>query len=758
MVRNRWSFVRSTAALLALAAGSNVRATTYWQENPATPDDWFDYFAWSAGIPNSSNSAYIGNGGTATISYGDAIASGVYLGYSSANSGNNSSSGTIAMTGGQLSCGNSYIYVGYSSGTTGTFNQSGGQVTAEDLDIASYNSAASGLYQLSGTGQLVTQYEYIGYPSNSTNSLAQFIQTGGTNSVSSTLYLGEGSYSLSSNSTLTAYGFQMAQSSGTTATFTQAGGTVQLENTSCYIGYDGSATYSMTAGASLTTNNGAIYLGDYSTSSGTLNITDSTVSIGTAPLYVGYSGSVGTLTMSGNSQLNTSTQYIGDNSRATFTQNGGTNNLGTSYLYVAYGSNSNATYTLGGTGVLLSGNQYIGGSSTPSVALFNQTGGTNNLGNYNLYVGNNATATYNLSSSAMLTAANEYVSSSAIAIFNQTGGLNVVAPGSGSYYGNLGIGNNNGQTGSGQYYLSGGQLSASTETIGASGTGSTYSALLDQTGGSNAVVTLTNNSTGRYNLLQGILTISKSFTNNGVFDMQNPASVGIASPNTLTLTSIPITGTGSLIVDPNATLYASSITQSSLTIGGKVQIVPNSSTSVVNSLTLTGGTLDITNNAMVVDYTSSTNSPLSAIRGYLRAGYTSGQAGPGIISSTAAGNVGVAIGYAENSDLDFASFGNVSVDTTAVLMRYTWFGDANLDGVVNSTDLAMMQSNGTTWDTGDFNYDGQVNSDDYALFDLGAALGGTTVIPFPEPASVAMLLAIPVLMRRPRSASTGHRE
>ena len=56
------------------------------------------------------------------------------------------------------------------------------------------------------------------------------------------------------------------------------------------------------------------------------------------------------------------------------------------------------------------------------------------------------------------------------------------------------------------------------------------------------------------------------------------------------------------------------------------------------------------------------------------------------------------------------TFGGVAVDNTSVLIRYTWVGDANLDGVVNSADLAMISSNGSTWSTGDFNYDGVVNA------------------------------------------------
>ncbi len=54
-------------------------------------------------------------------------------------------------------------------------------------------------------------------------------------------------------------------------------------------------------------------------------------------------------------------------------------------------------------------------------------------------------------------------------------------------------------------------------------------------------------------------------------------------------------------------------------------------------------------------------------------------------------------------------------------MKYTYFGDANLDGMVNGSDYTLIDNgfnnNLTGWRNGDFNYDGIINGDDYTLID-----------------------------------------
>ena len=104
----------------------------------------------------------------------------------------------------------------------GGFTQSGGTNTLSGtLSLGDY-AGGSGSYALSA-GQLTSRNQYVGSSGTGT-----FTQSGGTNNVAGTLYLGyspggSGSYSLGGTGALSANN-QYVGSSGT-GTFTQSGGT-----------------------------------------------------------------------------------------------------------------------------------------------------------------------------------------------------------------------------------------------------------------------------------------------------------------------------------------------------------------------------------------------------------------------------------------------------------------------------------------------------------------------------------------------------
>ena len=49
--------------------------------------------------------------------------------------------------------------------------------------------------------------------------------------------------------------------------------------------------------------------------------------------------------------------------------------------------------------------------------------------------------------------------------------------------------------------------------------------------------------------------------------------------------------------------------------------------------------------------------------------------------------------FAEASTLGITSFDGQSVDASTIVMRYTFMGDANLDGLVNALDFNALASN-----------------------------------------------------------------
>lgn len=158
------------------------------------------------------------------------------------------------------------------------------------------------------------------------------------------------------------------------------------------------------------------------------------------------------------------------------------------------------------------------------------------------------------------------------------------------------------------------------------------------------------------------------------------------------------------------------------------------------SINLSGsGVLDMNDNDVIVDYTGA--SPLAAITARLASGYSAGTwNGPGINSSAAAASGNTAIGVAEATDLFStfpATFSGQQIDNTAVLLRYTPYGDADLNGAVNSDDFNRLAANfgqaAKRWTHGNFNFDaaGAVNSDDFNLLagNFGAIAGDAASLP-----------------------------
>ena len=160
--------------------------------------------------------------------------------------------------------------------------------------------------------------------------------------------------------------------------------------------------------------------------------------------------------------------------------------------------------------------------------------------------------------------------------------------------------------------------------------------------------------------------------------------------------------------------------------------------------------------------------------------------GIGITSSRAATDVNAffQVGAASNLDLGLTNWVSAptavhpagyiwatSLAANSILIKMTYFGDANLDGVANNDDYALIDLGAGSagalsgWGYGDFNYDGVIDGNDYALMDIVVGVQGTPGFPatltggmtgagaVPEPASIGLLMlgAVSLLGRRRRA-------
>jgi hypothetical protein len=196
--------------------------------------------------------------------------------------------------------------------------------------------------------------------------------------------------------------------------------------------------------------------------------------------------------------------------------------------------------------------------------------------------------------------------------------------------------------------------------------------------------------------------------------------------------------TGSFTQSGGSTTFNQITGSGSMTIFGSssAKLAKGHTVSTLASLAMsTSAQLDITNNTLDV-----TGGNLGALTTLVGSGYHGGTwTGGGITSSSAASTPGTAVG--------------IGLSGSTVVIKYTWYGDLDLDGAVTNADLLLMGT-GSGWAHGDLNYDGVVNQDDFALFMLGAAEAGSkniSSVPEPTLLSAVVLPALIGLRRRRRA-------
>jgi autotransporter-associated beta strand protein len=255
----------------------------------------------------------------------------------------------------------------------------------------------------------------------------------------------------------------------------------------------------------------------------------------------------------------------------------------------------------------------------------------------------------------------------------------------------------------------------------------------------------------------GTLTLSGSDSYTGITNI-SAGTLAIAATGIVNLSSVSIGSTGTLTLLPAAN-------------HGNHSVLVTSSLSFVGTAQSPQGVLDLSSNDLVI-----TGGNLNTINSAILSGLTNGT---GILSSTAAADSNhlTTLGVIQNNQSGVALYGSAAGQTlfdglspnpAAVLVKFTYYGDTNLDGQVDGSDYSRID-NGylnhlTGWLNGDFNYDGQVDGSDYTLMDnafnnqgasLTAALAttqigepNTTEVPEPTAIFLISLTAITTLRRR----------
>jgi hypothetical protein len=302
----------------------------------------------------------------------------------------------------------------------------------------------------------------------------------------------------------------------------------------------------------------------------------------------------------------------------------------------------------------------------------------------------------------------------------------------------------------------------------------------------------------------GVLTVSGNITGAGGLTSTGNLTLGgtdnfgdMTIPSgTVTLTAAASIANSNVTVQSGATLNAAGqlTSGSSLDVRGDVQFAANSNTGILartladlavhsggvvvvaapstqtnrtvlvtSELAFSGssgawqGQLDLTSNDMVVH-----DGNLADITSELKDGYTGAGGfwnGPGIFSSAAANNTALTTTLGVMSDdngsggVIYTQFDGQSVGISDVLVKYTYFGDTNLDGKLDSTDTTNIDNGFTNhltgWFNGDFNYDGIVDGSDYSLLDNATNSSNGVNIPASQSDQVVQVAAETVSVPEP---------
>ena len=401
-----------------------------------TNTDWNDATNWSGGSVPTGQNAIINNssGNIATISANLSVTpndidvrNGSRLDHVAGTAGTNGGSWMFV---GQDNSAGTYNLANTGSagaGITGFAQGSGSFNATGNLLVGAFGDNRTGTIRVNTSGTLAVSGElFIG---DSQNSTGNFLLESGTMTANNKIFVGNNK----ANGTLTMSGGTLTKTGGDetfvgrdqgTGTITQSGGTLTL-NHNLYVGQSSGSTGTYNISGSSVLNVARDFVVGRESGTGTLNMTGGTITkTGDEKFIVGHNNGVGTVVQSGGTISANNELYIGNEN-----------------------ASASGTYTLSGTGALNVSNEVVVGRES-GTGVLNVDGGTlTTSGNGNMYVGRrNGTGT-----------------------LNQTNGTIVVNK-------EFGVGTrDDNKIGTGTYNLSGGLLTASNNIFigkeqGASGT------------------------------------------------------------------------------------------------------------------------------------------------------------------------------------------------------------------------------------------------------------------------------------------------
>jgi hypothetical protein len=210
--------------------------------------------------------------------------------------------------------------------------------------------------------------------------------------------------------------------------------------------------------------------------------------------------------------------------------------------------------------------------------------------------------------------------------------------------------------------------------------------------------------------------------------------VDVADDRSLGANDVTITTGRSLTKSGKGTLSVARVRGGLLTVnGGTLAVAPDGGAaglSIVNGLNVAGtpgartSTLDLADNDLLVDYATAGTIERD-VRELVRDGRLSGFG----ITSLRTEQDDMILAVADNAQLQRPSWLGQTIDATTIIGAYTFFGDANLDGMVTTDDYVAVDLNlgtGDAWVEGDFDLNGSVTTDDYVVIDLNLGKGTST--------------------------------